>query len=287
MNEPAEKIRVLIVDDSPFSRHFIARMLDPYMFEVVGYADGFRSAIESYRNHMPDVVTMDIAMQEMDGLEVTQRIVAEEPDAKIVVLSSIMDDDLVKQAKFQGAVGILQKPFDLAEFMDILKNACQTGMVDSVFNTCYPSEFIGCFTNFMRRFTAEIIVTTISDDSRLYSRGISVLTGITGSFSGRMVFDLSTEAANLLAMRLLKQVPKDEDQVNDVIAELANIVAGNAVSKLNKEFRGAFLRITPPAVFTGEKFSIVSPALQIHFWEIDSPFGRIRLSVGFKKEGVS
>jgi CheY-like chemotaxis protein len=286
MKEPSEKISVLIVDDSPFSRRLTTQSLDPRWFEIVGFADGLRSTIENYRTFMPKVVTIDIAMSEMDGLEVIRRIVAEEPDAKIVLLSGTVDAELVKQAEAQGAAGVVQKPFDPTELMNVLINACEPNMVDDVFNNRYPLEFVSCFTNFLKRFIPDVLVQPIDNDERLYSSGIAALVGITGRFSGRMVFDLSTATANNLAERLLKQIPANGDQINDVIGELANIVAGNASSKLNKEFQGIFLRVSPPVVFTGEKFSIASPNLDNHAWEIDSPFGKTRLSIGFKREEI-
>jgi CheY-like chemotaxis protein/CheY-specific phosphatase CheX len=284
MREPSEKIRVLIVDDSPFSRQLLADSLDSHWFEIVGFADGFRSALEGYRTYMPDVITMDIAMPEMDGLEVTRRLVKQEPDAKVVIVSSMKDDDLEKLAKCKGAAKFLQKPFEPEALMSVLRSVCDADVVDHDFKKCYPAEFIASFSNFMKRFITDVSAQPIVDDTRLYSSGISILVGITGQYSGRMVLDLSVETSKCIATRLLKQEPKDSDQINDVIAELANIVAGNASSKLNKEFRGAFLRVSPPAIFTGEKFSIASPNLEIHAWQIDTPFGIARLSVGFKKE---
>lgn len=285
MRETIEKIRVLIVDDSPFSRHLIADSLDSYWFEVVGYADGFRSALEAYRTYMPDVITMDIAMPEMDGLEITRRFIEQQPDAKIVIVSSMKDDDLEAVAQSNGASGFLQKPFEPKELMESLRNVCTNDVVDYDFVSCYPNEFIDSLTSFMKRFVADASVQPIAD-TRLYSSGIAILVGITGQYSGRMVLDLSVETAKSMAVRLLKQEAKSIDQVNDVIAELASIIAGNATSKLNKEFRGAFLRVSPPAIFTGERFSMASPNLLIHAWEIETPLGKVRLSVGFKKENA-
>lgn len=284
MREPSEKIRVLIVDDSPFSRHLLAESLDSHWFEVVGFADGFRSALEGYRAHLPDVITMDIAMPEMDGLEATRRLIELEPDAKVVIVSSMKDKNLEAAAKSSGAAKFIQKPFEPEELMTALRSICVADLVDFDFKNCYPSEFVAAFTNFIKRFIPDTSVQPIVQDERLYSSGIAVLVGITGQYSGRVVFDAPVETATKMAARLLKQEPANACQVNDVMAELINIAAGNASSKLNKEFRGAFLRVSPPAVFTGEKFSIVNLKLAFHAWEINTPYGKARLSVGFKKE---
>lgn len=279
------KIRVLIVDDSPFSRHMVADALDPHWFEVVGFADGFRSALDSYRTLMPDVVTMDITMPGVDGLEATRRIVAEEPDARIVILSSMKDYDLVALAKTKGAVGYLQKPCEPDELMNALKLACDAVVVGDEFRDRYPQFFLHAFTALMKRFTTDAEATQVAGDCKLAASGVAVLVGITGQFSGRLVLDMSADTARRLASRLLKQEEENSDKIHDVIAEFANIVAGNAISKLNKEFRVAFLRVSPPGIFAGDHFTLVSPNLEFHKWSVSTPFGSMTLNVGFKKEG--
>jgi DNA-binding NarL/FixJ family response regulator len=280
-----DKIRVLIVDDSPFSRHMVADSLDPHWFEVVGFADGFRSALDNYRTLMPDVVTMDIAMPGVDGLEATRRIVAEEPDARIVILSSMQDYDLVALAKSKGAVGYLQKPCDPDELMRALKLACDAVVVGEQFRDRYPQDFLSAFNTLMKRFTTDASIQCSTGASKLSASGVAVLVGITGQFSGRLVLDMSAATARCFASRLLKQDEENLDRIHDVIAEFANIVAGNAVSKLNKEFRVAFLRVSPPGIFAGEQFTLVSPSLEFHKWQVDTPFGKMNLNIGFKKEG--
>ncbi len=282
------KIRVLIVDDSPFSRQLIADSLDPLQFEVVGFADGFQTALEHYRTLMPDVVTMDIVMPEMDGLEVTQRIIAEEPDAKIVIISSMKDEELVAAAQAKGVTSFLQKPFSPAELMRILKDACSTKKAGDSFKNYYPDIFIDSCITFIKRFAAEIQVepVTVTASQRQSASGLVALVGITGKFSGRMFCDLSVATAQGFAARLLKQDPESLAQVHDVIAEFANIVAGHAASRLNKEFRGANLRISPPAIFAGDDFSIASPKADLHIWKITTPYGQVRLSVGFEKGAI-
>jgi CheY-like chemotaxis protein/CheY-specific phosphatase CheX len=286
MKEPGERIRVLIVDDSPFSRHLVAGFLDPCWFEVVGFADGFRSALDNYRTHLPDVVTMDIVMPEMDGLEIARRIVDKEPDARIVILGSPQAGDPVKPDQPKGVAKFLPKPFEPVDLMNTLRSVCEGDVADDVFKNRYPADFIDSFVNFTKRFATDISVDPISNGKSLRSNGVSVIVGVTGQFSGKMILDLSALTAKNLATRLLKQDPKDTEQTNIVIAEFANIVAEHAAAKLNKQFRGAFLRVSPPGIFTGENFSITSPTVDVNMWGIETPFGKLRVSVGFKREGA-
>ncbi len=286
MKEPGERIRVLIVDDSPFSRHLIADFLDPCWFEVVGFADGFRSALDSYRTYLPDVVTMDIVMPEMDGVEVARRIVDEEPDARIVILGGPKAGDTAQTADAKGAMKFLAKPFEPVELMYVLRGVCEGDVADDVFNNRYPADFIESFVSFAKRFAADITVESVPNGKSLRSSGVSIIVGVTGHFSGKMILDLSAPTARNFATRLLKQEPKDAEQTNVVIGEFANMVAEHAASRLNKQFRGAFLRVSPPGILTGENFSITSPSLDVNIWSIETPFGKLRLSVGFKREGV-
>lgn len=286
MKDPSDKIRVLIVDDSPFSRHLVADSLDPCWFEVVGFADGFRSALDSYRTHLPDVITLDIDMPEMDGTEVARRIVEAEPDAAIVLLVSCEKVNPAKLPEAKGVTKFLTKPFEPVELMNTLRRVVEEDVADDVFKNCYPEDFISSFVGFTKRFAADIDVREAPEVKSLRSSGVSVIIGVTGQFSGKMVMDLSAATANSLAARLLKQEPKDAEQANVVIAEFAVLIAEHAVTKLNKQFRGAFLRVSPPGIFTGENFSITSPNLDSDVWDVATPFGKIRFSVGFKREGV-
>ena len=90
--------RVLIVDDASFMRMSIKNMLANYDFEVVGEAENGVMAIEKYKELQPDIVTMDITMPEMDGLEV-------------VMVSALGQEARMKEAIIYGAKGFIVKPF--------------------------------------------------------------------------------------------------------------------------------------------------------------------------------
>ena len=86
-------VRVLIVDDSPTVRFIVRKILskDPAI-EVVGEARGGREAVELVRKLRPDVMTLDLRMPDLDGLEVTEIVMAEEP-TPILILTSTIDRD--------------------------------------------------------------------------------------------------------------------------------------------------------------------------------------------------
>lgn len=103
--------RVLIVDDASFMRMSIKNMLANYDFEVVGEAENGVMAIEKYKELQPDIVTMDITMPEMDGLEALREIKKIDPGASVVMVSALGQEARMKEAIIYGAKGFIVKPF--------------------------------------------------------------------------------------------------------------------------------------------------------------------------------
>ncbi|MBC6004634.1 Chemotaxis protein CheY [uncultured Clostridium sp.] len=103
--------RVLIVDDAAFMRMSIRKMLEENGFEVVGEAENGVMAIEKYQELQPEVVTMDITMPEMDGLEALREIKKIDPAASVVMVSALGQEARMKEAIIYGAKGFIVKPF--------------------------------------------------------------------------------------------------------------------------------------------------------------------------------
>ena len=112
-----EMIRVLVVDDHNIVLQGIQALLEKIDgIEVVGLASNGKIAIELNKTLKPDVILMDLVMPEMDGIETINQIIADYPDAKILVLTSFITDDKVFPAIKAGALGYLLKdsyPMDL------------------------------------------------------------------------------------------------------------------------------------------------------------------------------
>ncbi|HEY42862.1 MAG TPA: response regulator transcription factor [Anaerolineae bacterium] len=106
----SETIRVLIVDDHVFVRKGIQALLATEEdIEVVGEAQDGQEALQQIEDLQPDVILLDLLMPKLDGIEVTRRVLAEDPQARILVLTSFVADDKVFPAIKAGALGYLLK----------------------------------------------------------------------------------------------------------------------------------------------------------------------------------
>lgn len=113
---------VLVVDDAVFMRATIKRMLENQQFVVIGEASNGNEAVELYRQLLPDVVTMDITMPGMTGIEAVKAIVTEYPDAKIVMVTALGQQKLIVEAIENGAKDFITKPFNPDQIVQVLQN---------------------------------------------------------------------------------------------------------------------------------------------------------------------
>ena len=102
----------MVVDDTFVTRNILKDILCQGGHEVVAEATNGEDAISKYETYQPDLVTMDITMPIMDGIEATRRIVNDYPDAKIVMISALGTEKVVYQAIKSGARNYIVKPFD-------------------------------------------------------------------------------------------------------------------------------------------------------------------------------
>ena len=103
--------KLMIVDDSNIMRRRIERSQTFEELELVGTAGNGLDAIELFKRSDPDVVTMDLTMPQMDGIECISRLVAMKPAVRILVISALADKATAVEAMERGANGFLNKPF--------------------------------------------------------------------------------------------------------------------------------------------------------------------------------
>ena len=118
-------VKVLIVDDAMFMRNMIAEIFNGKKYkeedyQVVAEAENGIEAVEKYKEHDPDIVTMDIVMPEMTGIEALKEIMEEDPGANVIMCSALGQDSLVMEALDAGAKDFIVKPFQPEKVLDVV-----------------------------------------------------------------------------------------------------------------------------------------------------------------------
>lgn len=117
-----EDVRFLIVDDAIFMRTVLKKMLTESDFKVVGEAGNGLQAIEMAQLLQPDIVTLDITMPEMDGIQAIEKILEVSPNSKIIMCSAMGQHSKVVEAIKKGAKDFIVKPFEKTRVLQAIYN---------------------------------------------------------------------------------------------------------------------------------------------------------------------
>ena len=112
---------VLICDDAIFMRTMIGDILTQAGFQIVGEAETGVQAVEKYRSLKPDLVTMDLVMPDMGGIDAVREIIKEDPGAKILMCSAMGQQALVIEAIQAGARDFVVKPFQPSRVLEAVQ----------------------------------------------------------------------------------------------------------------------------------------------------------------------
>ncbi|MGP4107081.1 response regulator [Virgibacillus sp. L01] len=112
--------RILLVDDAKFMRATLETIVKQDRHEVIGEAENGEEAIKLYKEMKPDLVTMDITMPVMNGIDAIKEIMKDHPEAKIVVCSAMGQQKVVVEAIEIGAKDFVVKPFDENRVLDTI-----------------------------------------------------------------------------------------------------------------------------------------------------------------------
>jgi len=110
--------RILIVDDSAFVIKQLQQIFVSRQYTVAGVAENGYDALRLYKELRPDLVTMDITMPKMDGITSLSEIISYDKDAKVVMISALGKEDMVKKALLAGAKNYITKPLDRKKVLE-------------------------------------------------------------------------------------------------------------------------------------------------------------------------
>ncbi len=280
-----DKIRVLVIDDSPFSQKMIENALNNSRYEVCALADTGSEGIEKYRTFRPDIVTMDLTLPDMDGLVCCREILIIDPQAKIAVVSAMKDEALIQNGTGIGVKGFLQKPVKADKLIKILDRVC----IEEQKVEDQQEESVEYFIKSFEKNLAEMVGVTSeiavrhTTGIKFSCQGLAIIIGITGTRQGRMVLDASMEVAEVFAKKTLGVTFVSEEDTVHCLSEFANIVAGHSVSQMNNLFKGNKfeVRTTPPSVFIGQSLGIINPKMSSSTIKAQTEIGEICMNVGF------
>lgn len=280
-----DKIKAVIVDDSPFSIAYIRNILEENNIEVVGEAGTLEEVKEVVKDKKPNLVTMDMTLPGTDGLECTRAVHEIDGTIKVIVVSSMMDEEIVHEAKKNNVSAYVQKPVDADELITAINRVMAVDELFEFLQQEYFAVFKEGFMDGLNKMTKTPL--TYKEEyvakEEYASNGMTVIVGIIGKFSGRMLLDFSKETGNRLASSLLKREPNSSEEMLEVLSEFTNIVSGNACSILNRKNKALGLRVAPPSILHGESLYISTPNFKTTTAIAETNFGDVLLNIGFKR----
>lgn len=116
-----DKKTAIIADDIQLMREMLRRILEMNGFTIVAEVKDGYEAVQAYDKLRPQLIFMDIVMPGKDGVEATREILALDPQARVVICSSMDNEGLCKAAEAAGAFGIVAKPFKMQQMQHLLK----------------------------------------------------------------------------------------------------------------------------------------------------------------------
>lgn len=121
--KPNEKIRVVIIEDYHMTRSLLRIILRGEEFDVVGEAVDGESGVAMCKKLMPDIILLDVVMPNLNGLEALAEIHLNNPEAMVIMVSRLGDEEIVSQAMQAGANGYIVKPFNTASVIETMNEA--------------------------------------------------------------------------------------------------------------------------------------------------------------------
>ena len=130
-NDPKKTFKIVIIDDSDFSRRSIAKILEDAGYNVVGEVGKAEDAIRLLQNSPADLYIIDVVMPDISGLELASKIRENHDHAGLIMMSSLYNDSLVIEAISNGANDFLKKPFRATELLMSVNRMMQLYLEDN------------------------------------------------------------------------------------------------------------------------------------------------------------
>ncbi|MGE5329572.1 MAG: response regulator [Deltaproteobacteria bacterium] len=292
--ENNKKVKLLVVDDSLLIHKLITKAVESEGYEVCATAINGKQAVEFYEQYKPDIVTMDITMPVMGGIEATKKIREANPNANIVFFGSAIDKHVVEQASELGIKFYIDKPFEKEKLLSVLHSALTGQAFEAEPKQEKNKEVNNIIIPFFRALEEVMdYMANIQGNAELVDGnpenqiegGYSTVLGFIGKVNGWVVLHMSKETACVIAERVNRETYEDKEDsfIGYSIQELGNIICGGAVKKINNTSKTLNLRLTPPGLFKGSSVSLLGGyANERYNGVFKTEFGNVNISIIFE-----
>jgi len=251
--------KILIIDDSAFTRSIVRDALSGRGFREVIEAENGEEGLRKYETEKPDLVLLDVIMPNLEGTDVLKGIMNMDENAKVIMLSAVGQERTVKICNTLGALGYIQKPFDQKELVDTVENAFhakqkveslekltklqedalrEIGHVGAQHAARALSKMLGQTVKaklLKARMSALTELPNLVGDKETLVSGIYL--PVTGDISGSILMVFPQESTLILVDLLLKKkrgTTKEFDEMDkSALGEVGNILAGNCLTALS------------------------------------------------------
>jgi len=280
-----KRTRIVIVDDSSFSIALIRNILEDKGFSVVGTAGTLEEVKEVVSETHPTLVTMDMTLPGTDGFECTRAIHEIDRNIKVIVVSSMMDDEIVQEAKRHKVAAYIQKPVDADELITAVTRVAASEELYRQLEDEYSEVFKEALKDALNKMTRTLLTykKEYSSKNEYEALGITIIVGIIGKFSGRLLLDMTRDTALQLSTAMLRKEPTNNDEMLAALGEFTNIVSGNACSILNRNNKALGLRLSPPSILYGDSLLVSAPNFETTTAIADTNYGELLINVGFQR----
>ena len=289
-NISGKTLKVLVVDDSLLIHKLIKRIIEPEGYKVCATAVNGKQAVEMYKEYNPDIITMDINMPVMDGIEASRLIKNINPEAKIIFLGSAIDNNLIDIANEIGVRYFVDKPFEKEALLEVL-NASREGKalegLDKEARKKDISNIILPFFRAMEEVFSSMLsikgsVEILADEKEIQDApGYSAAIGFTGKVSGWFVLNMGTETAWKVAERINAETYESRNDafIGYSVQELVNIICGKGIICVNNTERNLSIKMTPPGLFKSMSTAMLNYSDDSYHGVMRTEFGDINVSI--------
>ena len=114
--------KILVIDDSPFIFKAVKKAVEPFGHQMLDQAFNGQEGLARIEECNPDIIILDVTMPIMDGIETAKRLFSKNPNANVIMLSAMGDDELIKSAMAIGVQQFLSKPFTPDDLLNAINN---------------------------------------------------------------------------------------------------------------------------------------------------------------------